>query len=48
MNNLALIKNKQQKEQRLLAAQFVIATNPEGCDYTSAHMSPAKLAKLAA
>jgi len=46
MNNLVLIKNKAVKAQRLQAAQLVMAANPEGCDYTSAHLSPAKLARL--
>jgi len=46
MNNLVLIKNKAEKAQRLQAAQLVMTAKPEGCDYTSAHLSPAKLARF--
>jgi len=46
MNNLVLIKNKAVKAQRLQAAQLAMTAKPEGCDYTSAHLSPAKLARL--
>ena len=48
MNTLALIKKQQLKAQSLQAAQNVLATVPEAKDYTSAHLSPAKLAQLAA
>lgn len=48
MNTLALIKKQQLKAQNLQAAQKVLATASEAKDYTSAHMSPAKLAQLAA
>jgi len=48
MNTLALIKEKQLKAQRLQVAQLVFAAVSEGCDYTSAHLSPAKLAQFSA
>jgi len=48
MNTLALIKKQQLKAQSLQAAQKVLATVSEAKDYTSAHLSPAKLAQLAA
>ena len=48
MNTLALIKKQQLKAQSLQAAQKVLATVSESKDYTSAHLSPAKLAQFAA
>ena len=48
MNTLALIKKKQLKAQSLQEAQKLLAMASGAKDYTSAHLSPAKLAQLAA
>ncbi len=47
MNTLLLIKEKELKAQRLQDAQRCFAAHSEGIDYTSAHLSPTKLAPLA-
>ena len=44
MNTLLLIKEKELKAQRLCDAQRCFAAHSEGIDYTSAHLSPTKLA----
>ena len=44
MNTLAMIKEKELKARRLHDAQQSFAASSEGCDYTSAHVSPTKLA----
>ena len=44
MNTLAMIKEKELKARRLHDAQHSFAASSEGSDYTSAHMSPSKLA----
>ena len=46
MNTLLLIKEKELKAQRLLHAQLCFAAHSEGIDYTSAHLSPTKLASV--
>ena len=44
MNTLLLIKEKELKAQRLCDAQRCFAAHSEGIDYSSAHLSPTKLA----
>jgi len=39
-----MIKEKELKAKRLIDAQRCFACHSEGIDYTSAHLSPAKLA----
>ena len=46
MNTLLLIKEKELKAQRLCDAQRCFAAHSEGIDYTSAHLSPTKLASV--
>ncbi|WP_186523854.1 hypothetical protein [Synechococcus sp. SYN20] len=46
MNTLLLIKEKELKAQRLQDAQRWFAAHSEGIDYTSAHLSPTKLASV--
>lgn len=46
MNTLLLIKEKELKAQRLQDAQRCFAAHSEGIDYTSAHLSPTKLASI--
>jgi hypothetical protein len=46
MNTLLLIKEKELKAQRLHDAQRCFAAHSEGIDYTSAHLSPTKLASV--
>lgn len=43
MNTLAMIKEKELKARRLHDAQHSFAASSEGCDVTSAHISPSKL-----
>ncbi|WP_115017279.1 hypothetical protein [Synechococcus sp. UW140] len=47
MNTLLMIKEKELKARRLHRAQLYFTAHPEGIDYKSAHLSPAKLASLA-
>jgi hypothetical protein len=47
MNTLLLIKEKELKALRLQDAQRCFAAHSEGIDYTSAHLSPTKLASIA-
>ena len=43
MNTLAMIKEKELKVRRLHDAQHFFTASSEGCDFTSAHLSPTKL-----
>ena len=46
MNTLLLIKEKELKAERIYNAQKLFAAHSEGTDYTSAHLSPVKLASV--